>query len=226
MAVVSLPEVRPSKVTGGKRRIVPEPLAPEPPAGNRGTPEAHSEPPGQRQKIKSDSTSVPARSSIQGIPGEGVRIQGVFLGEAPKVKVPRVQGQEKSGGALSFRVQGQLEGPFGEEEGLLLEALPLDASTSGTLAGTACQLVCSRGGTVLWRDASLASQPVAIAGNSNFWVVSCEDGSLQVPAQQCGPHILLGSKFVPLLKFSGFYPQWKESSSLNLFRFCGCTFVL
>lgn len=57
------------------------------------------------------------------------------------------------------------------------------------------EIVCKKGPDVLWCD-RISGKVTVLAGNTNFWAVGCEDGSLQVYTK-CGrralPAIMLGS---------------------------------
>lgn len=57
------------------------------------------------------------------------------------------------------------------------------------------EVICSKEAVILWRD-KLAGKVTVLAGNSNFWAVGCEDGSLQVYSK-CGrralPTMMVGS---------------------------------
>ncbi|KAJ7559671.1 hypothetical protein O6H91_04G095700 [Diphasiastrum complanatum] len=116
----------------------------------------------------------------------------------------RTRGCQVLNGILSIKVRGSCE----VMEGLgpiCLEARPAKVAESDKLhAGeleisrnrtTETNIVCSEGGEVRWSD-RLAGKATALTGNSNFWAVGCEDGSLQVytvAGRRAFPSMLVGS---------------------------------
>ncbi|KAJ7568686.1 hypothetical protein O6H91_01G044100 [Diphasiastrum complanatum] len=118
--------------------------------------------------------------------------------------VTRARGYQVLAGVLSIKVRSSRE----VMEGLgpiCLEARPanfaeidkpgaesLEASRMRT---TETNIICSQGGEIRWSD-RLAGKAKALTGNSNFWAVGCEDGSLQVytaAGRRAFPSMWIGS---------------------------------
>lgn len=110
-----------------------------------------------------------------------------------------VQPPASHGGVLSIEVQTSLEAP------VCLEARLVEMPH--TVAGFAREghvgdnnvvetdIVCSQGGKVLWWD-RLRRKATILAGNSNMWVVACDDNSIQVytaAGRRALPPIILSS---------------------------------
>ncbi|KAJ4783256.1 Protein HIRA [Rhynchospora pubera] len=91
----------------------------------------------------------------------------------------------------------------GPSEVRSLEAKPVDKPANDIVAigsgkfnsSKETQISCKKGLQFLWSD-RISCKVTALAGNKNFWAVSCEDGSLQVYTE-CGrrmlPAMMVGS---------------------------------
>ncbi|KAG6433091.1 hypothetical protein SASPL_104698 [Salvia splendens] len=105
--------------------------------------------------------------------------------------------QLPSGSILSIRVFEKKQG----EDAICLEAHPREHAVNDVVgAGNALmiretELSCTRGSQNLWSD-RISGKVTVLSGNSNFWAVGCEDGSLQVYTR-CGrramPTLMMGS---------------------------------
>ncbi|XP_047971091.1 protein HIRA-like isoform X1 [Salvia hispanica] len=110
-------------------------------------------------------------------------------------------GQLPSGSSiLSIRVFDNKQG----EDAICLEARLREHAVNdivgagNTLTIRETELSCTRGSQNLWSD-SISGKVTVLSGNSNFWAVGCEDGSLQVYTR-CGrramPTLMIGSAAV------------------------------
>ncbi|XP_047980951.1 protein HIRA-like isoform X1 [Salvia hispanica] len=105
--------------------------------------------------------------------------------------------QLPSGSILSIQVFEKKQG----EDAICLEARPREHAVNDVLgAGNTLmiretELSCTRGSQNLWSD-RISGKVTVLSGNSNFWAVGCEDGSLQVYTR-CGrramPTLMMGS---------------------------------
>ncbi|KAL0369542.1 UNVERIFIED_CONTAM: protein HIRA [Sesamum angustifolium] len=90
-----------------------------------------------------------------------------------------------SGSILSIRVFDKKQGE--DTTPVCLEARPREHAVNDIVgAGNTfmikeTDLCCTRGSQNLWSD-RISGKVTVLAGNSNFWAVGCEDGSLQVQA--------------------------------------------
>ncbi|KAL1544484.1 protein HIRA-like isoform X1 [Salvia divinorum] len=108
--------------------------------------------------------------------------------------------QLPSGGILSIRVFEKKQG----EDSICLEARPREHAVNdvvgagNTLMIRETELSCTRDSWNLWSD-RISGKVTVLSGNSNFWAVGCEDGSLQVYTR-CGrramPTLMMGSAAV------------------------------
>ncbi|XP_057806157.1 protein HIRA isoform X2 [Salvia miltiorrhiza] len=109
-------------------------------------------------------------------------------------------GQLPSNSILSIRVFDKKQG----EDTICLEARPREHAVNdmvgagNTLMIKETELSCSRGSHNLWSD-RISGKVTVLSGNSNFWAVGGEDGSLQVYTR-CGrramPTLMMGSAAV------------------------------
>ncbi|CAI9105597.1 OLC1v1004559C7 [Oldenlandia corymbosa var. corymbosa] len=103
---------------------------------------------------------------------------------------------------LSIRVLDKREGE--DCSPVCLEAHPREHAisdilgTGKTTVMTDTEIVCTKGTQNLWSD-RISGKVTVLAGNSNFWAVGCEDGSLQIYTK-CGrramPMMMMGSAAV------------------------------
>ncbi|EFJ23133.1 hypothetical protein SELMODRAFT_267866 [Selaginella moellendorffii] len=102
-------------------------------------------------------------------------------------------------GVLSVQVripdEESLDGPAVAP--ICLEAKPVRVQDAAAGRGETGEtdLVCSQGGEIRWRD-RFAGKVTALTGNTNFWAVGCEDGSLQVytmAGRRALPSMVVGS---------------------------------
>lgn len=102
-------------------------------------------------------------------------------------------GQLPSGSILSIRVFDKKQG----EDTICLEARPREHAVSDVVGVgnnfmiKETQLSCTRGSENLWSD-RISGKVTVLAGNSNFWAVGCEDGSLQVSITSVSNFIIIG----------------------------------
>ncbi|EPS73840.1 hypothetical protein M569_00903 [Genlisea aurea] len=108
-------------------------------------------------------------------------------------------GNLQPGGTLSIQVVDKKQGP--DAIPILLEARLREHAVNdivGTVTIQETEVCCSRGSQNLWSD-RISGKVSVLAGNSNFWAVGCEDGSLQIYTR-CGrramPTMMLGSSAV------------------------------
>ncbi|PIN25413.1 Histone transcription regulator HIRA, WD repeat superfamily [Handroanthus impetiginosus] len=107
-----------------------------------------------------------------------------------------------SGSILSIRVFDKKQGD--DTVPVCLEARPREHAVNDIVgAGNPLmiketELSCTRGSQTLWSD-RISGKVTVLSGNSNFWAVGCEDGSLQVYTK-CGrramPTMMMGSAAV------------------------------
>ncbi|XP_022872287.1 protein HIRA isoform X3 [Olea europaea var. sylvestris] len=112
-------------------------------------------------------------------------------------------GYVTSGSTLSINVIDQKEG--GDKIPVCLEARPREHAVNdivvpgSTFIMRETELTCARGSQTLWSD-RISGKVTVLAGNSNFWVVGCEDGCLQKVYTKCGrrviPTMVMGSDAV------------------------------
>lgn len=109
-------------------------------------------------------------------------------------------GHLPSGSILSIRVFDKKQG----EDPVCLEARPREhavndiVGTGNTFMIKETEVSCTRGSQNLWSD-RITGKVTVLSGNSNFWTVGSEDGSLQVYTR-CGrramPTMMMGSAAV------------------------------
>ncbi|CAA0825218.1 homolog of histone chaperone HIRA [Striga hermonthica] len=111
-------------------------------------------------------------------------------------------GYQVSGSVLLIRVFDKKQGK--DVVPVCLEARPREHAVNDIVgAGSTfvikeTELSCTRGSQSVWAD-RLSGKVTVLSGNSNFWAVGCEDGSLQVYTK-CGrramPTMMMGSSAV------------------------------
>ncbi|XP_020527302.1 protein HIRA isoform X2 [Amborella trichopoda] len=129
---------------------------------------------------------------------EGLIIEKAVGSGEGKVNVENV-GHVSTGSFLSIRVFDK----DGVQDSIpiCLDAKPVERAVSdlvgvgSSLLVKETEVTCLQGAVILWSD-RLAGKATAMAGNTNFWAVGCEDGCLQVYTK-CGrramPMMMLGS---------------------------------
>ncbi|KAF5772763.1 putative transcription factor WD40-like family [Helianthus annuus] len=116
------------------------------------------------------------------------------------INVEQIGGLKSSSGSfkpLSIRVFDNKEG----DTHVCLEARPKEHAANdiigvgSTFLMKETEISCTRNGQTLWSD-RISCNVTVLAGNTNFWAVGCEDGSLQVYTK-CGrrsmPTMMMGS---------------------------------
>lgn len=126
-----------------------------------------------------ERSGVTARASIS----ESLVIEKVTaIGSKETNRVEQI-GYLASGGILSIRVFDNKQGE--DTLPLCLEAKPREHAVNdivgagNTVMIKETELSCTRGSENLWSD-RISGKVTVMSGNSNFWAVGCEDGSLQV----------------------------------------------
>lgn len=141
-----------------------------------------------------ERSGVTARASIS----ENLIIEKV-LASGSKESSNNIEqiGQPPSGSILSIRVFDKKQ----EEEAICLEARPREHAVNdmvgagNTLMIKETELSCTRGSQNLWSD-RISGKVTVLSGNSNFWAVGCEDGSLQVYNFSSQFHFTLLRRFI------------------------------
>ncbi|CAA0810678.1 homolog of histone chaperone HIRA [Striga hermonthica] len=154
---------------------------------------------GFREGSLRKQVSSMAKASIT----ENLVIEKVPASESKEIGTNVEQvGYQASGSVLSIRV-------FDKEQAedtvpVCLEARPREHAVNDIVGAASTfliketELCCTRGSQNLWAD-RISGKVSVLSGNSNFWAVGCEDGSLQIYTK-CGrramPTMLMGSSAV------------------------------
>ncbi|XP_024539552.1 protein HIRA isoform X1 [Selaginella moellendorffii] len=207
----------------GRRRIIPEALHTEDDGGRKDR-ESSAEK-RKLSPVDASKSEAPSKRLL-GSGGSGGGGGGGGVRErngSGASKAIEVSSMERSLGlssttnttvAINVTQASQLRGPDGvlsvqvrisDEESLdgpavapiCLEAKPVRVQDAAAGRGETGEtdLVCSQGGEIRWRD-RFAGKVTALTGNTNFWAVGCEDGSLQVytmAGRRALPSMVVGS---------------------------------
>ncbi|CAM6104964.1 unnamed protein product [Calypogeia fissa] len=160
------------------------------------------------------------------VPQSGIPDYAPMQTDADVPKVPSgittqakllVQPPTSHGGVLSIEVQPSYETPVCLEARLVEMPHKVGFVGEGHAGDSVMEtdIVCSQGGKVLWWD-RLRRKATILTGNSNMWVVACEDNSVQVytaAGRRALPPIILSSSAA----FMDCDKEWK----LLLLTCCG-----
>ncbi|KAM0045271.1 putative transcription factor WD40-like family [Helianthus debilis subsp. tardiflorus] len=149
----------------------------------------------------------PKKAMVAGVSSRATVSESLIIEKVPvsadkdgNINVEQIGGLKSSSGSfkpLSIRVFDNKEG----DTHVCLEARPKEHAANdiigvgSTFLMKETEISCTRNGQTLWSD-RISCNVTVLAGNTNFWAVGCEDGSLQVYTK-CGrrsmPTMMMGS---------------------------------
>ncbi|XP_065866006.1 protein HIRA isoform X3 [Euphorbia lathyris] len=156
-----------------------------------------------RSSDMKDRSGITARATIteslviEKVPGSSGRDGSINVEQSGSMKASSSSSNAST--PLSIRV---FDKKVGEDSvPICLEARPREHAVNdvigvgNTFMMKETEIVCTRGGQMLWSD-RISGKITVLAGNANFWAVGCEDGCLQVYTK-CGrramPIMMMGS---------------------------------